>query len=203
MISPDIILVVVLVIFIVFVLNLNIRNAKKIRNQQAEEKYNNLKDSTKTDVPKTSEKKSLDDSNYLHDIFNEDAPVKPSQDNWQPVKFDNPITLKEVEESEISKPKKSVGKYKYFDNSFNETDYSVNSTGNILNEQDQLLDEYEDYEKDYSISGNSEENDTNFSNALSEEFESLSPAMKAFIMSNMLKNKQNKNNDDNKNGFED
>lgn len=181
MIGTDVILVAVLVLFVIFVLNLNIVNAKKIRRNQAEEKLKKIDEETKVEVSKQSN----DDSNYLHNYFNSELEQIKAK----------PVSLKEAPEEELAPQKQSV-KDLFLDQEFEEEVGQYHSAGIVHQMDDNSYDDNsedntDDEQEDYEIG--IDETEETFTNELSEEYQNLSPEMKAFIMANVLKNEETDN----------
>jgi hypothetical protein len=165
MIGSDIILVVLLAIFVIIILNVNIVNAKKIRNSQTEQ-IKKVEETTKVEKPSGK----LDDSNYLHEYFNNDK-----------------VELKEVTEEEIKESKKAVGETKNFAPEMKNFEDDFNTKSDIINDID-TSDEFKQQEEDFEI-GIEDSEEEEFVNELTKEFKTLSPEMKAFIMANVMKKK--------------
>lgn len=181
MISSDVIIVVVLAIFVIFVLNLNIVNAKKIRKNQAEAKFKKIDEDTKVEF----ESKLDDDTNYLHDYFNSELKEHETEK----------VVMQEVSETELKESEKEFDKpVHHLDKEF-EQDTDNYNAASIVNDLDSYMEE-DDSQKDYEIGIDDKEEE--FTNELSEEFKQLSPEMKAFIMANVLKNKETDGDDNNK-----
>ncbi len=183
MIPTDIILVVILVIFVAFVLNLNIVNAKKIRRNQAEAKLKEIQEATKVSKETSAPKNDGSNENYMHDMAN----LKPF------TMEDLKLEMQEVDGNEIQKPTMAVGQTKKFSDTII-PDEEFNHAGYIVNELDEDMNSEEEFEEDYDIGVEEDEDDVQFKSALSDEFKTLSPAMRAFIMANIMKNNHNNTN---------
>lgn len=184
MIKPDFILAGVIVITIALLLFVNSTNSKKAKIHEAEQKLKEIKDSTKVEKETKPVKPVEDDGNYLHEYFNK-VDVKTADE----------VKIEEVSTDEITKEVKAVGEVKKFNTNLPDYIEEIENTANIVYEMDEAVDETDEFEEDFAIGV--DDDDVEFTNALAEEFNNLSPAMKAFILTNVLKNKNEKPDDSN------
>lgn len=192
MIEKDILLVGIVIIFILLLIYLYAINSKKIVKRETQEKLKKIEgniavnDNTngEDEVVHVGEAKYT--KNYLHDLFN---PRSASESDAAVTNLNEEVELKETTEEEINKTVTAVGIKKKASNVITHYEQEFNHVGDIISDMDDGVDEFDDYEQDYKIAD--EEDDIEFENNLSEEFNNLSPAMKSFIVTNLFKNKTN------------
>lgn len=165
MIGTDVLLVILLVIFVVVIINVNIINAKKIRRNQ--EKVNTTKETPVAEKHEKHTVKPTDDSNFMQQYFN------PKE-----------IEVKEVSKTQLEEIKTATGKLETYKIPPVESDDDFNTKADIINSLDRSNTMPDQDEYDIGIRDDEEKE---FTSAITQEFESLSPAMKAFIMANVTK----------------
>lgn len=185
--AVDIILSLVILLLVLFFINMGIKNSRIINKSALTEKVNKIDEVVKKVADKPTMNKSSG-SNYLHDYFNKAKPIEQGTETFK---------MKEVSEQELLEQDTESTNDKSASNDLNYTDtpnevvgeFENNSTSNIVNNTNNMTSMgNEDYEEDFDIGVDSE---LDFTNAISKEFSELSPEMKAFIMTNMLKNNNN------------
>lgn len=192
MIDKDILLVSVVIIFILLMVYLYAVNSKRIVKHQSQEKLKRMEEAiTVENMPEEEDEivhvtEAKYTRNYLHDLFN---PRPASESEPVVTAISKDVELEEATEEDITKTVKAIGIKKKVSNVITDHEQEFNDVGNIVYDMDNSVDEFEDYEQDYKIAD--EDDDIEFENNLSEEFNNLSPAMKSFIINNLFKNKTN------------
>ncbi len=182
------VLLIIFLILLLILFNVYVNNSKKIRQHKIDEKLKEINEQTKPEHENIlNQKPSLNTGSYADEIYNYSGDIESEEES---------ITLEEVSEDEITEPLQAIGVKK---------DAIENLKVNAGDEEADLAAmmfdapinySSSDIETDnigagelYGVSQSVDEDDESFTQTLVDEFKNLSPAMKTFIISNILKPK--------------